>query len=100
MMSEQMAWDAAAVVASFASCVFIFTRRRMLSGEHSRWHSASSLVQAVLGLQAIFMGCVAISIMSGAHASQRETLVYIVSAVVSIVMAANLDRNGRVERAD
>ena len=100
MMSEQMAWDAAAVVASFASCVFIFTRRRMLSGDHPRWHSAGVLVQVVLALQAIFMGCVAISILRGAHATQRETFVYIVSAVVSVAMTINLNRTGRVERAD
>jgi len=95
MMTAQAAWDCAAVIASAATCIFTLTRRTMLSGQHGTWHSAPGLVQAVLAFQAILMGMVAMSILAGAHAGQRETVVYVVSALVSAVLVVNLTRTGR-----
>lgn len=91
----QVAWDVTAFLASATAGIFTLTRRRMLSGDHARWCSASGLVQAALALQAIFFAGVALSILRGFHAGPRETLAYLVSAVVSIVMVRNLERHGR-----
>lgn len=95
LMSAQAAWDCAAVIASAASCIFTLTRRTMLSGQHGTWHSAPGIVQGVLAFQAILMGMVAMSILSGSHAGQRETVVYVVSAIVSAVLVVNLTLTGR-----
>lgn len=88
----QFAWDAAAFLSSLIACVFILTRRRMLSGEHGTWHTAPPAVQGVLALQAIYMGTVALSILFGDHVNQRETLAYVISAVVAVVFTLNLER--------
>ncbi|UPT53190.1 hypothetical protein [Synechococcus phage Ssp-JY42] len=92
----QFAWDAAAFLSSLIACVFILARRRMLSGEHGTWHTAPPAIQAVLALQAIYMGTVCLSILFGDHVNQRETLAYVISAVVSVVFTVNLEREGRI----
>lgn len=96
MIGEQLAWDAVAALASLVAGAFTVTRRHMLSGALARWHTAPGLVQAALAAQAIFQGYVAVSIvLGGDHATQRETMAYVLSAAVSVVMVANLDRTGR-----
>ena len=95
-MSVQFMWDAVGFLSSLIACAFILTRRRMLSGEHSTWHTAPGWVQAVLAIQAIYMGTVALSILFGDHVNQRETIAYLISAVVSVVFTVNLEREGRV----
>ncbi len=94
-MSVQFMWDATAFLSSLIAGVFILTRRRMLSGEHGTWHTAPPAVQAVLALQAIYMGTVCLSILFGDHVNQRETIAYVISAIVAVVFTVNLEREGR-----
>jgi len=94
-LDVQFLWDAAAFLSSLIACVFILTRRRMLSGDHETWHTAPVAVQAVLAIQAIYMGTVALSILFGDHVNQRETIAYVISAVVAVVFTINLEREGR-----
>lgn len=95
-LSVQDAWDLAAVIGAAISCGATLMRRHMLGGDGAAWHSASGLVQGSLSLQAIVTGAVAISLIFRAHhTSQVETLLLIVSAVVSATLALNLDRSGR-----
>lgn len=87
------AWDWIALAGATVSCLSTLARRHMLSGELARWHTAPGPVQASLAFQAIVTGGVAVALGCGAHhASQVETLLLVVSGVVSATLWLNLAR--------
>lgn len=88
-------WDALAFFSSLTAGVFLLIRRHMLRGGMGLWHDAPRMVQASLSALAIYMGGVAVSLLCGWHADQREAAAYFLLAVSSVVMVVNLDRNGR-----
>lgn len=95
--TPQQAWDLAALTGLIVSGVFTLIRRHMLSGAHGRWHTAAGAVQASLSVQAMFFGYVALAIAFGSHhANSLETVAFLLSGYVSVTMAVNLDRNGRL----
>lgn len=95
--TEQAAWDLAAIAASIIAGVFTYGRRQMLSGLFNTWHTAPGLVQGLLAVQGIWLGCVGLNIgLGGAHATQREAVTYIISALVSVALQRSLERNGRL----
>ncbi len=87
--------DVVGVIGSASAFAFLLLRRQMLRSRFKAWHSAGWPVQAALAVLAVYMGMVALSILCGSHASQREAWSYMILAGVSLVMLANLDQLGR-----
>ena len=97
LWTEQAAWDLIAIAASIIAGVFTYGRRQMLSSLFDTWHTASGLVQGLLAVQGIWLGCVGVSIgLGGVHVTQREAVTYIISAMVSVALQRNLERRGRL----
>lgn len=96
-MADQTLWDLAAIASAIFAGVFTYGRRQMLSGQFTSWLTGTGLIQALLAVQGIWMGMVALNIaFSNAHASPRETVTLGISAVVSWGMQRNLERRGRL----
>lgn len=95
-MIPQVAWDLMALAGAIVSCLATLARRHMLSDTLGRWHSAPGSVQASLALQSIVTGGIAVSLGIGAHhANEVETLLLMVSAIVSVSLWRNLARQER-----
>lgn len=95
-MIPQVAWDLMALAGAIIACLATLARRHMLSDTLGRWPSAPASVQASLALQAIVTGGVAVSLGIGAHhANEIETLLLMVSALVSLSLWLNLSRQER-----
>lgn len=95
-MSPYTSWDVVAMAGAAVSCLATMARRHMLSEQLQRYHSAPWSVQLALSFQAIVTAGVALSLFLGAHhASQIETLLLLVSGVVSGALWHNLRRQGR-----
>jgi hypothetical protein len=95
-MMPQVAWDFLALGGAVISCLATLARRHMLSDTLGRWHSAPGSVQAALAFQSIVTGGIAVSLaIGGHHANEVETLLLMVSAVVSVALWRNLSRQER-----
>lgn len=99
VLQAYLTWDALAFFSSATAGTFLLIRRHMLRDGARRWHSAPHPVQFCLSVLAIYMGGVAVSLLVGGHAGQREAVAYLLLAVKSVVMVVNLDLNGRAEQA-
>lgn len=92
-MSPIDLWAAAAAIAAGSA---IGIRARMLRPHHQAWTHAPTAVWLALSALALGLWMSACSILGGAHATQREAMIYTVLAVSSGVMLWNLNRNGRL----